>query len=122
MSYSNQRENKLNHVIDFRVDDEILVDRITGRRVHPASGRTYHIKYNPPKEEGIDDVSGEPLIHRVDDNEEVFRKRLESYNHLTYPLLEYYNQRNIVTTVDASQNMDTVLKEVEELVGGSDII
>ena len=63
---------------------------MSGRRVHPASGRTYHIKHNPPKQENIDDATGEPLIQRPDDNEETVKKRLAIYHEQTYPLVEFY--------------------------------
>src|SRR5690606_39844863 len=68
-------------------------ERMSGRRVHPASGRTYHIKHNPPKVEGIDDVTGEPLVQRDDDREETVRKRLAVYREQTRPLIDYYRER-----------------------------
>jgi adenylate kinase len=70
--------------------DEIIV-RMSGRRSHAASGRTYHVKFNPPKVEGIDDVTGEPLIQREDDKEETVKKRLQVYEAQTKPLIDYYN-------------------------------
>ncbi|AHE67354.1 adenylate kinase [Legionella oakridgensis] len=80
----------LDHVIEISVDDEEIVKRISGRRIHPASGRVYHIEYHPPKQHGIDDVTGEPLIQREDDREEIIRKRLQVYHQQTEPLVEYY--------------------------------
>ena len=77
-------------VVDIEVPDEEIIKRMSGRRVHLASGRTYHIIFNPPKEEGIDDVSGEPLIQRDDDQEETVRKRLDVYHAQTEPLVDYY--------------------------------
>jgi adenylate kinase len=77
-------------VVDINVPDEEIIKRMSGRRVHLASGRTYHIVFNPPKEEGIDDVSGEPLIQRDDDQEETVRKRLDVYHAQTEPLIDYY--------------------------------
>ena len=82
----------LDKVIELKVDEEKLLDRIEGRRVHPASGRTYHLKYNPPKVEGKDDVTGDPLIQRDDDKEETVRKRLQVYNDQTRPLVDYYSK------------------------------
>ena len=77
-------------VVDINVPDGEIIKRMSGRRVHLASGRTYHIIFNPPKEEGKDDVSGEPLIQRDDDQEETVRKRLDVYHAQTEPLIDYY--------------------------------
>ncbi len=77
-------------VVDIDVPDEEIIKRMSGRRVHLASGRTYHVVFNPPKEEGKDDVTGEPLIQRDDDKEETVRKRLEVYHSQTEPLIDYY--------------------------------
>ena len=74
----------------FEVDQDKLVERVTGRRLHKPSGRTYHVKFNPPKVEGKDDVTGEDLVQRKDDNEEVLRKRLEVYFQKTKPVADYY--------------------------------
>ena len=80
----------IDYVIEIAVDDEEIVKRISGRRIHPASGRVYHIDSHPPKQIGIDDESGEPLIFREDDREEIIRKRLEVYHDQTEPLIDYY--------------------------------
>jgi len=77
-------------VVDIDVPDEEIIKRMSGRRVHLASGRTYHVIFNPPKEEGRDDITGEPLIQRDDDKEETVRKRLEVYHSQTEPLIDYY--------------------------------
>lgn len=79
-------------VLEFDVPDDIIIDRITGRRVHPGSGRVYHVKYNPPKTEGKDDVTGEDLQMRADDREDVVRKRLIEYHELTEPLIDFYQK------------------------------
>lgn len=81
----------IDYVLEIDVVDEEIIKRMSGRRVHPGSGRTYHLIYNPPKEEGKDDVSGEPLVQREDDQEETVRKRLEVYHAQTKPLVEYYS-------------------------------
>jgi len=81
----------IDFVLEIDVPFDAIIDRMSGRRVHPASGRTYHIKFNPPKVAGIDDVTGEPLIQRDDDKEETVRKRLQVYNDQTRPLVEYYS-------------------------------
>lgn len=79
-------------VVELVVPDEDIIKRMSGRRAHLESGRTYHIEYNPPKEEGKDDVTGEPLVQRDDDKEETVRKRLEVYHAQTKPLVEYYEK------------------------------
>ena len=80
----------LDIVLEIDVPDEAIIERMSGRRAHLASGRTYHIKFNPPKVEGIDDVTGEPLIQRDDDKEDTVKKRLEVYQKQTRPLVSYY--------------------------------
>ena len=82
----------IDYVLEIDVPDEDIIQRMSGRRVHTASGRTYHIKFNPPKVQGKDDVTGEPLIQRDDDREETVRKRLEVYRAQTRPLIEYYSR------------------------------
>jgi len=79
-------------VVEIKVDDKEIINRMSGRRVHMASGRTYHVVFNPPKEEGKDDETGEPLIQRDDDQEETVRKRLEVYHSQTKPLVDYYTR------------------------------
>lgn len=81
---------KIDYVIEVDVDHEEIVRRLSGRRVHPGSGRVYHVLYNPPKDEGKDDLTGEPLVQRDDDHEETIRKRLSVYQELTEPLIDYY--------------------------------
>ena len=87
---------KIDCVIEIMVDDNEIIQRMSGRRVHTASGRTYHIKYNPPKQENIDDETGEPLIQRPDDNEETVRKRLAIYHDQTSPLVDFYKKSSLV--------------------------
>ena len=82
---------KIDHVIEINVADEEIVKRIAGRRIHPQSGRTYHVEFNPPKSQGVDDVTGESLIQRDDDKEETVRKRLCVYHEQTKPLVGYYS-------------------------------
>ena len=82
----------LDVVLEIDVPEDAIIDRMSGRRVHPASGRSYHVKFNPPKVDGMDDVSGEPLIQRDDDKEETVRKRLQVYQSQTRPLVDYYGQ------------------------------
>ena len=82
---------KLDYVLEIDVPFDAIIERMSGRRSHPASGRTYHVKFNPPKVEGKDDVTGEPLVQRDDDKEETVRKRLEVYDQQTRPLVSYYS-------------------------------
>jgi len=79
-------------VLEIDVPDSAIIERMSGRRAHLASGRTYHVVFNPPKVAGIDDVTGEPLVQRADDSEETVRKRLEVYHAQTRPLVDYYNR------------------------------
>lgn len=81
---------EIDHVVEVAVDDEEIIERMAGRRVHLASGRTYHIIYNPPKKDGFDDETGEPLIQRDDDQESVVRDRLSVYHEQTEPLIHFY--------------------------------
>jgi adenylate kinase len=83
---------RIDHVVEFDVEDEEIVKRMSGRRVHPASGRTYHVVFNPPREEGKDDLTGDPLIQRDDDSEATVRKRLSVYHEQTKPLVGYYRK------------------------------
>jgi len=83
---------KIDHVLEISVDDEEIVKRLAGRRVHPGSGRVYHMEYQPPKEEGKDDVTGDALIQRDDDRESTVRNRLAVYHEQTAPLVDYYRQ------------------------------
>ena len=82
---------KLDYVLELDVPVEAIIERMSGRRSHPASGRTYHVKFNPPKVAGVDDVTGEPLVQRDDDKEETVKKRLDVYSAQTRPLVDYYS-------------------------------
>ena len=81
----------LDYVLEIDVPFDAIVERMSGRRSHPASGRTYHVKFNPPKAAGLDDITGEPLIQRADDQEETVKKRLDVYSAQTRPLIDYYS-------------------------------
>jgi adenylate kinase len=83
---------KVDYVLEIAVPDESIIERMDGRRCHPGSGRVYHVKFNPPKAEGKDDVTGEPLVQRDDDRAETVKKRLDVYHSQTEVLLGYYNQ------------------------------
>ncbi|MGR3982449.1 adenylate kinase [Pseudoalteromonas sp. 1181_04] len=112
----------VDHVIEFDVADEIIVDRMGGRRVHPGSGRVYHVVYNPPKVEGKDDVTGEDLIIRADDTEETVRKRLGIYHEQTMPLVDYYQAEakggnTQYHRLDGTQAVEAVNQQLAELLG-----
>ncbi|CAG7921858.1 unnamed protein product [Penicillium olsonii] len=106
------REKKLKHAVELQIDDSLLVARITGRLVHPASGRSYHKIFNPPKDDMKDDVSGEPLIQRSDDNADTLTKRLATYHAQTTPVVEYYKKTGIWRGIDASQEPGQVWKSI----------
>ncbi|KIW67955.1 adenylate kinase [Phialophora macrospora] len=109
----------LKHAIELQIDDGLLVSRITGRLIHPASGRTYHKVFNPPKEAMKDDVTGEPLIQRTDDNADTLKKRLGTYHAQTTPVVSYYKNKGIWSGVDASQDPDHVWKSILGVFGDS---
>jgi adenylate kinase len=107
-------------VIEIDVPDSEIINRMSGRRAHLASGRTYHIVYNPPKVEGKDDISGEDLVHRDDDKEEIVKDRLDVYHTQTQPLIGYYTQEAVNNSnlkyvrIDGTQKIDVVEKEILE--------
>lgn len=80
----------LDYVVEIEVPEDDIIERMSGRRVHPASGRSYHLRFNPPKQEGVDDITGEPLVQRDDDREDTVRHRLAVYQKQTRPLVDYY--------------------------------
>ena len=113
---------KVDHVIEFDVNDEVIVERMSGRRVHPGSGRVYHLRYNPPKVEGKDDETGEELAIRPDDQEQTVRKRLGIYHEQTKPLVDYYTE--LASTgdcayhkLDGSQAVEAVSQQLATLLG-----
>ena len=113
---------KVDCVLEFDVPDELIVERIVGRRVHPGSGRVYHVKFNPPQQEDKDDVTGEALITRKDDQEETVRKRLVEYHTLTEPLIAYYrNEADAGNTqyhkIDGTRSVADVRQELASLLG-----
>ena len=103
---------KLDHVLVIDVEDDEIVSRMGGRRMHPESGRVYHVKYNPPKNEGKDDVTNEALIIRDDDKEETVRNRLLVYHNQTKPLINYY-KKNVIN-INGSQAIDKVKSSIIE--------
>lgn len=112
------RASPLMHAIELKIDDSLLVDRITGRLVHPASGRSYHKVFNPPKEAMKDDVTGEPLIQRSDDNAAALKKRLGVYHQQTAPVVGYYQKTGIWKGIDASQEPGQVWQSLLRVFDG----
>ncbi len=112
---------ELDHVIEIQVPDAILIERISGRRVHPGSGRSYHVRYSPPKNPDCDDVTGEPLIQRVDDAEETIRRRLAVYHEQTAPLVYYYRQpskehNTKYHVIDGTQSIDDIRRQIADIL------
>ena len=89
-----ERSVEIDFVVEIDVPDEEIISRMSGRRMHPGSGRNYHIEFNPPKIADIDDETGEPLVRREDDNPETVKDRLEVYSNQTLPLIEFYSERS----------------------------
>lgn len=102
----------IDRVINLEINDELLIKRVTGRMVHPASGRAYNIYFNPPKVEGKDDVTGEPLIKRGDDTEEKLRTRLAEFHEKTTPVLKYYGKK--VAKINADDDLDIITGKIRE--------
>lgn len=111
-----EQSQELDHAIELRVQDSLLISRITGRLIHPASGRSYHKEFSPPKKFMTDDVTGEPLIQRSDDNAETLRKRLATYHKQTAEVTDYYRKKGIWAPVDASQSPQIVWSSIQTIL------
>jgi len=116
------KQAKALYVLEFDVPDEVIVERMSGRRVHQASGRSYHIIYNPPKVEGKDDVTGEDLIIRADDKPETVLDRLAVYHKQTSPLIDYYQAEAKAGNtqyfrLDGTQKVEVVSQELDKILG-----
>ena len=107
----------LDAVLDVNVPAEILVRRMVGRRVCKGCGATFHVEFNAPKQEGICDVCGTPLIQRADDTYETANSRLEVYDNNTAPLLDFYNSRGLLKTVNGDQALDKVFEDIKNVLG-----
>ena len=117
----NAQRIAIEYVIEIAVPDEVIIERIGGRRIHQASGRTYHIKYQPPAQPGKDDLSGEELIQREDDKPEVVNQRLQNYHRQTAPLIEYYSRHSdsasvVYKTVDGTLDIDAVQQKIMQIL------
>jgi len=106
----------INFVIDVYVSEDILTDRITGRRVCKVCGAPYHIKNLKPKVEGICDLCGNELIQRKDDNIEALKVRLDEYHHQTEPLISYYEKKHILYRIDGSKDLDLVMEDIKKIL------
>ncbi|MBS9431805.1 adenylate kinase [Photorhabdus hainanensis] len=112
----------VDYVLEFDVPDELIIERIIGRRIHAPSGRVYHIKFNPPAVENKDDVTGEELTIRKDDHEDIVRKRLVEYHQLTAPLVSYYRKEAEVDytkyfRIDGTRKVSEISEELTEILG-----
>lgn len=110
-----KRNTELDAVIEFGIDHNLLVKRITGRLIHPSSGRSYHEEFHPPKKPMTDDVTGEALVKRSDDNKDALQKRLQTYNDQTRPLVDYYQLRGIHHRVDAAKSASDVFNHIDSI-------
>jgi adenylate kinase len=108
----------IDHVIEIDVEDEEIVGRLSGRRVHPGSGRVYHVQHNPPASDGVDDISGEPLIQRDDDREETVRKRLAVYHEQTQPLVDFYKTLDgpVYHSVKGVGTVEEISEQIKKLL------
>ena len=104
--------------LNFEIDDRVVLERISGRLTCPDCGKSYHIKFNPPKVENTCEVCGSKLIVRNDDNEESAKIRLTNYYALTYPLIDYYKEQGKLVSVNALEDIDQVSKDIESILGG----
>jgi adenylate kinase len=112
------RGEKLDSVVQLLIDDQLLISRITGRLIHAPSGRTYHKEFSPPKKAGVDDVTGEPLTQRSDDNVETLRKRLGGFHSQTGPVVEYYKSKGLWRGIDAAQSPAVVWDHLRSIFVG----
>ncbi|XP_034939940.1 adenylate kinase [Chelonus insularis] len=110
-----KRQKKLDAVVEFGIDDNLLVRRITGRLIHTPSGRTYHEEFAPPKVPMKDDVTGEPLTRRSDDTADTLKKRLSTYHTQTQPLVDYYALKGIHNYVNAAKASEQVFKDIDSI-------
>ena len=107
------QNQKIDIVLRFLLKDEVVVRRIAGRRFHVESGRSYHVEFNPPEITGKDDLTGEPLIQRADDNEEVVQSRLNIYHEQTEPLVKYYEKKGVLVSIDGLGTPDEVFAKIK---------
>ena len=112
-----EAEVEINLILFLKISEKEIIERMSGRRVHLASGRSYHVVYNPPKVKGRDDLTGEILIQREDDHPDVIKKRLQVYYEETEPLLSFYRQKDIsFYEIDASKTLEEVTEDIRKVI------
>ena len=107
----------IDYAIDVAVPDEAIITRMAGRRACLGCGATYHIQYNPPKQEGVCDVCGQELVLRDDDKAETVKKRLDVYHQQTQPLIDYYKKAGVLAAVDGTRDLEEVFREITAVLG-----
>lgn len=111
-----ERGTAINKVVELSVPDELLVERISGRLIHKPSGRSYHVKLNPPKVPGVDDVTGEKLIRRPDDNPDTIQTRLDAYHKQTTPVVSHYKAKGVHSVINADQPINKVYGDITSVL------
>ena len=117
-AFLEERGESLDSVLNIDVDTDILVERAVGRRVCKTCGASYHVKYNPPKEDGVCDKDQGPLIQRDDDTEATVKTRIKVYFEQTAPLIDYYKAQGLLDNIDGKEDIDTIRKEIVEVLEG----
>ena len=117
-AFLEERGESLDSVLNIDVDTDILVERAVGRRVCKTCGASYHVKYNPPKEDGVCDKDQGPLIQRDDDTEATVKTRIKVYFEQTAPLIDYYKAQGLLDNIDGKEDIDTIRKEIVEVLDG----
>lgn len=117
-AFLEERGQSLDSVLNIDVDTDILVERAVGRRVCKTCGASYHVKYNPPKEDGVCDKDQGPLIQRDDDTEATVKTRIKVYFEQTAPLIDYYKAQGLLDNIDGKEDIDTIRKEIVEVLDG----
>lgn len=117
-AFLEERGQSLDSVLNIEVDTDILVERAVGRRVCKTCGASYHVKYNPPKEDGVCDKDQGPLIQRDDDTEATVKTRIKVYFEQTAPLIDYYKAQGLLDNIDGKEDIDTIRKEIVEVLDG----
>lgn len=111
------RNEKLDTALSIEVPSSFILERMTGRRVCPSCGASYHVKFNPPTKAGVCDVCGSDIVQRKDDTEETVSERLEVYERQTQPLIDFYNNRNLLSTVDGTKAINEVFESICSILG-----
>jgi adenylate kinase len=114
----NKLGKNLDCVINLELDDRVVVERINGRRLCPNCGKSYHVKFNPPKTINTCDGCGSELVIREDDNEESIKGRLKTYYAQTFPLINYYKEQGKLISIDATQDIESIARNIDDILGG----